>query len=199
MQPDADFAVPPPPPERGRGPNYLLWGCAVLLVLGVLTIGSCAAFLLQGKRVIEPYGDAFFAAWDSEDYDALRAMIAATPADGQTSDTLVSAVRDLRDQLGPVKERGFRGFNINTSTEGSFAEATYHVQFASGEGDVTLSFVDENDVWMLSNVSIASDSVATERTCPNCGHVNPPGNNFCSECGRPLTPQPEAESSTVEI
>ncbi|WP_455636356.1 zinc-ribbon domain-containing protein [Parabacteroides sp.] len=32
------------------------------------------------------------------------------------------------------------------------------------------------------------------RSCPNCGHINPEGTNFCSECGTKLAP-PAAQAA----
>jgi hypothetical protein len=189
-----DTAVPPPPPAVSRGRNYILWGCLALFVVGLLLIGSCAAFLLHGKRALDPYADRFFAAWDQEDYETVHEMASSTSATG-----LVDSVRRMRSQLGAVTERSFAGVNIEAAAQGKVAALTYRVRFERGSGMAILSLVAEADTWRIEGLSIDSDALDVAALCPRCGASNPAGANFCSECGQRLGAEVPEDAAAVEM
>lgn len=183
-------------PSRS-GVGCVLWGCLATGVVLALAVGSCTMFVYQGKRALDPFSDAFFAAWDSEDYVAVQDMIATALPPGRSVDSLVESVRTIRGRLGAVVSRRPQSFNVVTGSEGGTAEAEYRVQFTQGEGLVQLSFVKEGDRWALSGVAIESSGLESEWVCPNCGFGNPIGSRYCGACGHALSES--AGTEAVEL
>lgn len=185
--------------RRSWGPwGCIMLGCAGTLLVVVLGIGSCAAYLYQGKRALDPYADQFFAAWDSEDYSALEAM--GVPYQGtRGSNDMLDRIQEQRRELGPVVSRSQRGINITSANGEQDAVLTYQARFENGTRELELHFRKTGEAWELESVDFGTDAEARELRCPHCGSHVEVGSNFCSACGAALGVEVERGEDTIDL
>lgn len=184
MPADPRLAEPMPAPgKRGfRVVPCVVAGCAGVVVIGLVIVGALTALFFGGKTKFDPIAQAFFTAYNAEDYDTLYGMASETWREGQSEEQIVTFYESVYAILGPVEQSSFQRVNVNASTEhGTHAQVGYGVTFAAAQGSVDFTFVKEQDAWRVQAVNFNSPALKDYAVCPDCGGLYR-GGQACPRC-----------------
>lgn len=137
-----DEAVPAAPVKRGI-PGCFLWGCLSVGVLGLLFVGGCSAYLYMQKEAFEPRVDAFFAAYNAEDYEGMLGMVSQAWLDETPREEIGEFLRGVRGKLGAYQSRSMTGINAQMG----FTVLDYSMEFETGPASGTI-VITQKDEWL---------------------------------------------------
>ncbi len=141
--------------KRGCG-RYVLVGCGVLVVLGLIGSGLFVGVMYFGGRSVEPNVAAYFdhvgKGEYGEIYDEAHPKLQAII----TRDNFVQMEQYIHEMLGDLSSRSLNGINISTDSGQTKATATYRGEFAKGEAEVQFDFLGEGKDWKLAGVNYRS-------------------------------------------
>jgi hypothetical protein len=170
------------PGKRSRAVPCLIAGCLVLLIAALVVVGAFAALFFGGRSQFGPVAEAFFAAYNAEQYDTLYGMTSETWRNAQSREEIVAFLESVHEIMGPVEQQSFQSVNINASTEhGTHAQVGYGVTFATAPGSVDFTFVKEQDAWRVQGVNFDSPALEGYAVCPDCGGLSR-GGQACPRC-----------------
>lgn len=186
---DTFQAEPPPPKKRGPLP-FLLLGCGGVFLLVVVACGGLIYLGIKQADQVAPEVDKLFAAIDDGTYaDAYRSTTTPnfrTNVSPQEFELIAEAVRE---HLGPLQSKSFRGFNTSTDENGTTSEVTYAATFAQGNATLTVRYRGQGERWLLDELTIDAPSInehLAASTCPHCDTMVAASAAFCPNCGESL-------------
>lgn len=135
-----------------------------LLIIGsiffLLTI-SCSS-LMKGKELAEPAVEKFHAQFNEEKYSEIYNQADDEFKKSVTEQQLTELLMAVRRKLGTVKNASAAGWKVNTTTNGTFANVTYEVEFSEGKGTEQFVFRINDDKALLYNYNVNSPLLITK-------------------------------------
>lgn len=178
-----------PPSAQPRSSRWLLWtglGCGGSLLAMLLFCGGCGLWVWRGKSDVEPSAAEFLGgvdrANDFEVYESLGQEWRAI----QTEEAFSEFVSRVRELLGPLKSKTFRGIYRGTGTQGQIARVTYLATYAKGAVHVEVSLKETAGGWKVIGCHWNTPLLQAALKCPHCSAVNRSLGLFCASCGKPM-------------
>jgi len=172
-------------------------GCGCL---AVVMVASCGGFLYFGYKTasdsVGPKFDRLFAAMaddtfaDTYETDTTPEFQAAT-----TKEQYADIGKAVVTQLGDLKSKSLKSFNMQQHNADSTIDVTYNARFEKGSGEIVAKLKKQDGDWKLVTFRVNSplfqQDLATAK-CPKCGAPHPASARFCTACDAPVaTQQPE--------
>lgn len=120
-----------------------------------LLLSACnpVANLDAGEQSIEAYQ----AAYSANDADALWNQVGQDFRDVTTREQFDDLLEVLQSRLGAIESSERAGFNVNTTTDGTFTVVQMSTQFEQGEGVETYTFLGNGEDMELVGWNVNSD------------------------------------------
>jgi len=157
--------------NMGRGSKGVILGVAAAASLALAACNPVAK-INGGESQVE----RFHAAYGRGDRDALYAMTGPQFRATTTRPQFDSLIDVVSVRLGPVRSSERTGFNVNTTTSGTYTTIVMTTHFAKGDGEENFVFTGDGDAMILEgwhvtspNLMLTADDVADERASDAAG------------------------------
>jgi hypothetical protein len=183
--------------ENGRNwMTCLGWGCLTVVVLSVLGIGGCVAYLYKGGSAAHSVANAYLELVDTGRYDEAFQSLGPSYTEGRGLAEFVAFEQATRAQMGACGEWRMAGTSFNREAGQSVALLTYQGSCDGGPVEVAFSLEQMEGEWVIQDIRYNEPGVAVIPVCADCGTVVPPGARFCPNCGSQVGGgEPAAEES----
>lgn len=176
----------------------------VCLLLGLLFVGACGAFLFKGYKAsdadISPMVEEFFAGAERGDLGATFAKIATAAESKKVNQTQVNAYgTTLFERLGKLESKKLVGVNMQVKNGVSTRTLNYNATFEKDKGTIRVEAVKEGGEWRIRFINVKSPAlVTTYATCSACGKSHAKEAKFCPACGAATSAAPGAVPAVPE-
>jgi zinc-ribbon domain len=169
--------------EKRNWMSCLGWGCLVVVVVSVLGIGGCVAYVYKGGSAAHAAADAYLEAVDGGQYEeAFQALGPSYTADRELAE-FVAFEQAARAQMGACGAWRMSGTSFNRVSGHSVAMLTYQSSCDGGPVEAVFNLEQLDGQWVVQDVRYQEPGVTVIPVCAECGAVVPPGANFCAGCG----------------
>jgi len=169
--------------------SCLGWGCLTVVVVSVLGIGGCVAWVYQGGKGAHTAAESYLAAVEERRYEDAF----ATLGDGFTVDRDLTAFiafeNAARAELGSCGEWAARGTSFNRENGRSVSRLRFVGDCDNGAATVTFNLEEIDGEWVIQDIRYnepPGEPVSRAGLCPECSGAVPPGARFCPRCGAKL-------------
>ncbi len=171
------------------------WGCLALVVLSILGIGGCVAYLYRGGSAAQAVADAYLEAVDAGRYEEAFEYLGSRYTEGQGIGEFVAFEQASRAQMGACGDWRNSGTGFNRDLSQSAVQLTYQGSCEKGPIEVAFKLEQVEGSWVIQDIGYHEPGVAVIPVCVACGDVVPPGARFCPNCGQEVG---AADSATEE-
>lgn len=163
--------------------STLGWGCLILVVIAVLGIGSCVAYLYRSGSDAKGVAEAYLAAVDGGDYEAAFELLGPAFTEDRGVADFVAFEQEARAELGSCGGWAVIGTSFNRDNGRAVALLTF--RGTCDDEATTVAFNIENvaDEWLIQDIRYNELLGPVLQICDDCGAVVPPGARFCPSCG----------------
>lgn len=169
--------------EKRNWMSCLGWGCLIVVVVSVLGIGGCVAYLYKGGSGAHAAADAYLGSVDGGRYEeAFQALGPGYREDRGLAD-FVAFEQAARAQMGACGVWRMSGTSFNRESGRSVAMLTYQGSCDGGPVEVHFNLEQIEGQWVIQDIRYQEPGVSVIPVCSECGAVVPPGANFCASCG----------------
>lgn len=166
--------------------SCLGWGCLIVVVVSVVGIGGCVAFVYKGGSEAHAVAELYLEAVDGGDFEeAFTALGPAYTEDGGLAE-FVAFEQAARAQMGPCGGWRMSGTSFNRDPGRSVAVLAYQGSCEGGPVEVRFSLEKWDGQWVIQDIRYQEPGVTVVPVCAECGALVPPQANFCASCGAAL-------------
>ncbi len=178
--------------QSSRSRGCFFWGCVISLAVFAIAAAACGSLAFFGYRgqadagrVAAEYLDAVAA----QDYARAYELLSPAFRERVSAEAFADQERAARAGRGECTDRRAAGVNMQKqSGREARAEIGFVADCAGEQTVMSVEMLRVDGQWRVDGVELASRSDVAPRRCPGCGALSPPGANFCSSCGKGLTP-----------
>jgi len=169
--------------EKKNWMSCLGWGCLIVVVLSVLGIGSCVAYVYKGGSAARSVATAYLESVDAGRFEEAFRTLGPAYTEGRGLTEFVTFEQAARAQAGACGTWRMSGTSINRESGRSVAMLTYRGSCDGGPIEVAFNLEQVDRQWVIQDIRYNEPGVSVIPTCADCGAVVPPGANFCASCG----------------
>ncbi len=169
--------------ERKNWMSCLGWGCLVVLVVSILGIGGCVAYVYKGGSAAHSVTVAYLESVDAGRYEEAFANLGPTYTEDRGLSEFVAFEQEARARIGTCGEWRMSGTNFNRELDRSIALLTYLGSCDGGPIEVAFSLEKLDGQWVIQDIRYSEPGVSEIPTCTDCGTAVPPAAKFCPNCG----------------
>lgn len=170
--------------DNGRNwMSCLGWGCLGVVVLSILGVGSCVAWVAKGGADARAVAAAYLQAVDTGRYEEAFAMLGPDLTGQRDLGGFVAFEQASRAELGACGGWQATGTSFNRDDGRTVARLTYAGSCDGGPLIVTFGLEKIDGSWRIQDVRYGDTEIPRVGTCTECGGVVPPGARFCPHCG----------------
>ncbi|MCU0305818.1 MAG: hypothetical protein MUC56_17335 [Thermoanaerobaculales bacterium] len=169
--------------------SCLGWGCLAVVVIAVVGIGGCVAFVYKGGSDAHATAEAYLAAVDGGRWEEAFATLGpGFTADRGLAD-FVAFEQAARAELGGCGDWKMSGTSFNREEGRSVALLTFLGSCGGEPATVAFNLEKIDRRWLIQDIRYnEAPSRPVIELCVECGGVLPPGSRFCPSCGAPVEP-----------
>ena len=169
--------------ENRNWMSCLGWGCLIVVVVAVLGIGGCVAYVYKGGSGAHAAADAYLEAVDGGRYEeAFQALGPSYTAARELSE-FVAFEQAARAQMGACGAWRMSGTSFNRESGRSVAILRYQGSCDGGQVEAVFNLEQLDGQWVVQDIRYQEPGVTVVPVCAECGAVVPPGANYCAGCG----------------
>ena len=170
--------------ENGRNwMSCLGWGCLALVVISILGIGGCVAYLYRGGSAAHSVANAYLESVDAGRYEEAFQSLGPRFTEDRGIGDFVAFEQAARAQMGSCGDWRMSGTSFNRESGRSVALLTYQGSCDRGPIEVSFNLEQADGQWLIQDIRYNEPGVAAIPICAGCGSVIPPGARFCPNCG----------------
>ena len=170
--------------ENGR--NWMScfgWGCLAVVVLSVVGIGGCVAYVYKGGSAAHSVANAYLESVDAGRYEEAFQTLGPGYTEDRDLTEFVAFEQTARAQMGVCSDWRMSGTSINRESGRSVALLTYLGSCDAGPIEIAFNLEQVDRQWVIQDIHYNEPGVSVIPICPDCGSVVPPGAKFCPNCG----------------
>lgn len=173
--------------DNGRNwMSCLGWGCLALVVLSILGIGGCVAYLYKGGSAAHTIANAYLESVDGGRYEEAFESLGPGFVEDRGLGEFVAFEQAARAQMGVCGDWRMIGTSFNRESGRSVALLTYRGSCDRGPIEVAFNLEKLDRQWVIQDIRYREPGVAVVPVCDACGDVVPPGARFCPNCGQEI-------------
>ena len=170
--------------ENGRNwMSCLGWGCLAVVVLSVVGIGGCVAYVYKGGSAAHTVAKAYLESVDAGRYEEAFQTLGPSYTEDRGLAEFVAFEQAARAQMGACSDWRMSGTSMNRESGRSVAMLTYRGTCESGFIEVAFNLEQVDRQWVIQDIRYNESGMPVIPACPDCGSVVPPGAKFCPGCG----------------
>jgi hypothetical protein len=159
------------------------WGCLAAVVIAVVGIGGCVAYIYKGGSDAHAVADSYLAAIDEGRYEDAYATLGPKLGGDRELGDFVAFEQAARSALGACRDWKMRGTSFNREGDRTVASLTYVGSCDSGAAKVALGLEKIDGSWLIQDIRYGDPPPPAAARCTECGRDVPAGANFCPFCG----------------
>lgn len=163
--------------------SCLGWGCLTVVVLTVLGIGGCVAFVFNEGKGAHTVAKTYLAAVDEGRYEVAFATLGTDFAESRGLDEFTAFEEAARAEFGDCGEWKTRGTTFNREDGRSVSSLTFHGECENGSVTASLALEEIDGTWVVQDIRYNEPVGPVVMQCAGCGEVVPQGAKYCPECG----------------
>jgi hypothetical protein len=169
--------------EKRNWMSCLGWGCLIVVVVSVIGIGGCVAYVYKGGSGAHAAADAYLESVDGGRYEEAFQTLGSTYTEDRGIAEFVAFEQAARAQMGACGAWRMSGTSFNRESGRSVAMLTYQGSCDGGSVEAHFSLEQSEGQWVIQDIRYQEPGVTVIPVCAECGAVVPPGANFCAGCG----------------
>ena len=169
--------------EKKNWMSCLGWGCLIVVVLSVLGIGGCLAYVYKGGAAAHSVANAYLESVDAGRFEEAFQTLGPAYTEGRGLAEFITFEQAARAQVGACDAWRMSGTSINRESGRSVAMLTYQGSCDGGPIEVAFNLEQVDRQWVIQDIRYSEPGVSVIPTCADCGAVVPSGANFCASCG----------------
>ncbi|MEE4271552.1 MAG: zinc ribbon domain-containing protein [Thermoanaerobaculales bacterium] len=169
--------------------SCLGWGCLAVVVVSVLAIGGCVAWVYQGGKGAHTVAETYLAAVEEGRFEDAFATLGAGFTVDRDLEAFIAFEKAARTELGNCGEWAARGTSFNREDGRSLSRLRFFGECDSGTATVSFSIEEVAGEWVIQDIRYnepPGEPVDRAERCPGCAGAVPPGASFCPNCGAKL-------------
>jgi len=163
--------------------SCLGWGCLAVVVVSVLGIGGCVAFVYRGGSAAGSVADVYLAAVDEGRFEDAFQALGPDYTDDRGLAEFVAFEQESRSRMGTCGDWQRSGTSIDRIPGRSAADLTYRASCEHGPLEVAFGLEQLDKVWVIQDIRYREPGESVVPTCADCGADLIPGAKFCAACG----------------
>lgn len=185
--------------NRRNWMSCLGWGCLAVVVLSVVGIGGCVAYLYKGGSAAHSVANAYLESVDAGRYEEAFESLGPGYTEDRGVAEFVAFEQAARAQMGACSDWRMSGTSFNREAGRSVALLTYQGSCDAGPIEITFNLEQIDGEWVIQDIRYNEPGVQVIPVCADCGSVVPPGARFCPNCGAATGGGEAAAEKPVEI
>ena len=169
--------------EKKNWMSCLGWGCLIVVVLSVLGIGGCLAYVYKGGTAAHSVGNDYLESVDAGRFEDAFQTLGPIFTEDRGLAEFIAFEQAARAQMGTCGAWRMSGTSLNREPGRSVAVLTYQGSCDGGPVEVTLNLEQIDRQWVIQDIRYKEQGVLVIPICADCGAAIPPGANFCAACG----------------
>ena len=169
--------------EKKNWMSCLGWGCLIVVVLSVLGIGGCLAYVYKGSTAAHSVGNAYLESVDAGRFEEAFQTLGPLFTEEHRLADFVAFEQAARTQMGVCGAWRMSGTSINRESGRSVAVLTYQGSCDGGPIEVAFNLEQIDRQWVIQDIRYREPGASVIPTCAECGEVVLPDANFCASCG----------------
>lgn len=178
--------------------SCLGWGCLVVVVVSVLGIGGCVAFVYKGGSEAHAAADLYLEMVDGGRYEEAFEALGPAYTEERGLAEFVAFEQAARAQLGVCGSWRMSGTSFNREAGRSVAVLAYQGACDGGPVEVHFGLEQLEGQWVIQDIRYQEPGVTVIPVCAECGAAVPPRANFCAGCGTPVGGDSPADEDPAE-
>lgn len=163
--------------------SCLGWGCLAVVVISVVGIGGCVAFLYQGGSEAHAVANAYLDAVEAGDFETAFLSLGPEFTERRGMEELVAFEQAARAEMRSCGEWQMGGTSFNRESGRSMAQLTYRRMCDEGPVTAAVSLEQVDGEWVIQDIRYNEPVGPVVEVCAGCSAVIPPGANYCPVCG----------------
>jgi len=185
--------------ENGRNwMSCLGWGCLAVVVLSVVGIGGCVAYVYKGGSAAHSVAKAYLEAVDAGRYEEAFQTLGPSYTEDRGLAEFIAFEQAARAQMGACSAWRMSGTSFNRESGHSVALLTYQGSCDAGPIEIAFNLEQADRQWVIQDIRYNEPRVSVIPICPDCGSVAPQGAKFCPGCGSEVGGSEAALEGRVE-
>ena len=169
--------------EKTNWMSFLGWGCLIVVVVSVLGIGGCVAYVYKGGTGAQAAVDAYLESVDAGRYEEAFQALGPVYTEDRGLAEFVAFEQAARAQMRACGAWRMSGTSFNRESGRSVAMLTYQGSCDGGPVEVHFNLEQLDGQWVIQDIRYQEPGLTVVPVCAECGAVVPPGANFCAGCG----------------
>lgn len=117
---------------------------------------------MKGKELAEPAVEKFHTQFNAKQFSEIYAQADEEFKKSATEKEFAELLEAVHRKLGTVAKSSVLGWNVNSTTSGTFATVSYEVEFSEGKGTEQFVFHITDDKALLYNYNVNSPLLITK-------------------------------------
>ena len=163
--------------------SCLGWGCLVVVVVSVVGIGGCIAYVYKGGSGASEVAAAYLGSVDGGRYEEAFQALGPGFTDDRGLADFVAFEQAARAQMGACGAWRMSGTSFNRESGRTVALLSYQGSCDGGSLEAHFNLEQLEGQWVIQDIRYQEPGVTVIPVCAKCGAVVPPGANFCAGCG----------------
>lgn len=163
--------------------SCLGWGCLVVVVVSVLGIGGCVAFIYKGGSAASSVADAYLVAVSEGRFEDAFGTLGPDYTENRGLSEFVAFEQESRSRFGTCAEWRRSGTSIDRVPGRSAATLTYQLSCDQGALEVAFGLEEVDSTWVIQDIHYREPGMPVAPVCAECAAELVPGARFCAACG----------------
>ncbi len=163
--------------------SCLGWGCLTVVVVSVVGIGGCVAYLYKGGSGAHEVAGAYLESVDGGRYEEAFQALGPAYTEDRGLAGFVAFEQSARAQMGACGGWRMSGTSFNREDGRSVALLRYLGSCDGGPVEAVFNLEQVEGKWLIQDIRYQEPGATVVPICAECGAVVPPGANFCANCG----------------